>query len=49
MARLAALQIGEEGTDPALREAVRAVALRARIELTRRASWPRPNRSAAVS
>lgn len=36
LARLAGLQAGEDGTDPGLREAVRAVALRARIELARR-------------
>lgn len=36
--RLAALTNGEEGADPGLREAVRAVALRARIELARRAA-----------
>ena len=35
LARLAALQSGEEGADPRLRETVRAVALRARIELAR--------------
>lgn len=36
LARLAALRTGEEGADPALRDAVRAIALRARIELARR-------------
>jgi hypothetical protein len=36
LARLAALESGEEGMDPALREAVQAVALRARVELARR-------------
>ena len=49
MARLAALQPGEEGADPGLREAVRAVALRARIELVRREPNAVANRSAAVS
>ncbi len=47
-ARLAALQAGEEGADPGLREAVRAVALRARIELERRRREADSNRSAAV-
>ena len=36
LARLAALEAGEEGADPALRDVVRAVALRARIEVARR-------------
>ncbi|MDN3567384.1 flagellar assembly protein FliX [Paeniroseomonas aquatica] len=36
LARLAALEAGEEGADPRLQEVVRAVALRARIELARR-------------
>ncbi len=49
LARLAALQAGEEGADPALREAVRAVALRARIELARREGGSGSNRSATVS
>ncbi len=49
MARLAALQSGEEGADPGLREAVRAVALRARIELVRREPNTVANRSATVS
>jgi hypothetical protein len=40
LARLASLQTGEDGADPGLREAVRAVALRARIELARRAAEP---------
>jgi class II flagellar assembly regulator FliX len=48
LARLAALQAGEEGTDSALREAVRAVALRARIELARRDRTANLNRSASV-
>jgi hypothetical protein len=48
LARLAALQSGEEGADPGLREAVRAVALRARIELARRGPGTALNRSAAV-
>ncbi len=48
LARLAALQAGEEGADPGLREAVRAVALRARIELERRRREADSNRSAAV-
>jgi len=39
--RLAALEAGEEGADPALREAVRAIALRARLELARR-GWEAP-------
>ena len=34
--RLAALRLGEEGADPALREVVEAIALRAAIELARR-------------
>lgn len=34
--RLAALAAGEEGADPGLREAVRAIVLRARVELARR-------------
>ena len=49
MARLAALQSGEEGADPGLREAVRAVALRARIELARREPNTVADRSATVS
>ena len=49
LARLAALQSGEEGADPALREAVRAIALRARIELARRGLDPQANRSATVA
>ncbi|HYI84592.1 MAG TPA: flagellar assembly protein FliX [Acetobacteraceae bacterium] len=49
LARLAALQDGEEGTDPALREAVRAIALRARIELARRGRHPETDRSATVA
>ena len=48
LARLAALQAGEEGADPGLREAVRAVTLRARIELERRCREADSNRSAAV-
>jgi Class II flagellar assembly regulator len=40
LARLAALQSGEEGADPGLRKAVRAIALRARIELARRGRDP---------
>ena len=48
LARLAALQAGEEGTDSALREAVRAVSLRARIELARRDRTANLNRSASV-
>ncbi|HYZ33746.1 MAG TPA: flagellar assembly protein FliX, partial [Crenalkalicoccus sp.] len=39
LARLAALQDGEEGCDPGLREAVRGLALRAAVELARR-GWP---------
>lgn len=46
--RLAALGAGEEGVDPGLREAVRAVALRARIELARRAGMGVAERSASV-
>ncbi|MDO9711148.1 flagellar assembly protein FliX [Paracraurococcus lichenis] len=38
--RLAALEEGEEGADPNLREAVQAVVLRARVELCRR-GWNR--------
>ncbi len=38
LARLAALGDGEEGVDAGLREAVRAIGLRARIELARR-NW----------
>lgn len=38
LARLATLQAGEEGDDPVLREAMRAVSLRARIELARHVS-----------
>ncbi|TCZ59946.1 flagellar assembly protein FliX [Roseicella aquatilis] len=34
--RLAALEVGEAGADPRLREVVRAVVLRARVELARR-------------
>jgi hypothetical protein len=34
--RLAALGQGEEGADPLLRQAVRAIVLRARVELARR-------------
>ncbi|WP_165838814.1 flagellar assembly protein FliX [Roseicella frigidaeris] len=34
--RLAALQSGEEGADPILRQAVQAIVLRARVELARR-------------
>ncbi|MCB4822321.1 flagellar assembly protein FliX [Roseicella aerolata] len=34
--RLAALGLGEEGADPLLQEAVRAIVLRARVELARR-------------
>ncbi len=49
LARLAALEAGEEGADPGLREAVRAVALRARIELARREPNTVANRSATVS
>ncbi len=49
LARLAALQDGEDGSDPGLREAVRAVALRARVELARlRSRQASPDRSAAV-
>ena len=48
LARLTALQSGEEGADPRLRETVRAVALRARIELTRRERGPGTHRSATV-
>jgi hypothetical protein len=40
LARLAALETGEDGADPALREAVQAIVLRARVELTRR-GWGR--------
>ena len=47
LARLAALQAGEEGTDSALREAVHAVSLR--IELARRDRTANLNRSASVS
>jgi hypothetical protein len=36
LARLAALGTGEDGADPALREAVQAIVLRARVELARR-------------
>lgn len=46
--RLAALESGEEGADPGLRDAVRAVALRARIELERRGGAANAERSAAV-
>ena len=38
LARLAALDSGEDGADPGLREVVQAVVLRARIELARRDS-----------
>jgi hypothetical protein len=48
LARLAALGAGEEATDPGLQEAVRAVALRARIELARRSLHADRNRSATV-
>lgn len=48
LARIAALQTGEDGADPELREAVRAVALRARIELARRAADPHPDRTTTV-
>ncbi len=36
LARLAALETGEDGADPALRETVQAIVLRARVELARR-------------
>lgn len=49
LARLAALGDGEDGTDPGLREAVRAVALRARIEVARRAGNATPDRSTTVA
>ncbi|WP_343895666.1 flagellar assembly protein FliX [Craurococcus roseus] len=48
LTRLAALGEGEEGTDAGLRDAVRAVALRARIELARRTMDPSASRTAAV-
>jgi hypothetical protein len=48
LARIAALGDGEDGADPGLREAVRAVALRARIELARRVGNGAPDRSEAV-
>ncbi len=48
MARLAALGTGEEGTDSGLREAVRAIALRARIELARRPPDPGTDRTETV-
>jgi hypothetical protein len=48
LARLAASGAGEEGADPGLREAVRAVALRARIELARRSGNAAMDRSAMV-
>lgn len=35
LARLAALETGEDGADPVLREAVQAIVLRARVELAR--------------
>lgn len=38
--RLAALGDGDDGADPGLREAVRAISLRARIELARRGWFP---------
>ena len=41
LARLAALEGGEEGADPALREVVQAVVLRARVEMARR-GWDAP-------
>jgi hypothetical protein len=49
LGRLAALQTGEDGAEPELREAVRAVALRARIELARRGLGTDPHRSTTVS
>jgi hypothetical protein len=48
LARLAALGEGDEATDPGLREAVRAVALRARIELARRPAAPAADRTTTV-
>jgi hypothetical protein len=39
--RLAALREGEAGSDPRLQEVVRAVVLRARVELARR-GWTDP-------
>jgi Class II flagellar assembly regulator len=45
LARLAALGEGDDGADPGLRDAVQAIALRARIELARR-GWPQPMSSA---
>lgn len=47
LARLAALQTGEEGVDPQLNAIVRAIALRARVEIARR--MPDMHRSKAVS
>lgn len=41
LARLAALEAGEEGADPGLREAVQAIVLRAKVELARR-GWRMP-------
>jgi|GEM_PF-6192816 len=41
LARLAALETGEDGADPGLREAVQAIVLRAKVELARR-GWPAP-------
>ncbi len=48
LARLAALGEGEEGLDSGLRDAVRAVALRARVELARRTSDPRASATELV-
>ena len=42
LVRLAALQGGEEGEDPVLRDALRAVSLRARIEMARRSGQQPP-------
>lgn len=47
--RLAELQAGEDGADPGLRETVRAVALRARVELARRGCGPAGDRSASIA
>ncbi|MBX6742012.1 MAG: hypothetical protein IRY87_08190 [Acetobacteraceae bacterium] len=41
LARLAALETGEDGADPGLREAVQAIVLRAKVELARR-GWRAP-------
>jgi hypothetical protein len=47
--RLSSLEEGEEGADPALREVVRAIALRAAVELARREVTPARGRGAPAT